>query len=88
MSSEKQLRSHRLQEALPDRPTAGCCSLHCTRMHSSAGAAVTRLLCHLASPAAPCRALTGSCSALASGSCSMTATCLGLQELECAGMSE
>lgn len=49
MSSEKQFRSHHLQEAHSDHPTVGSRSLRCVPMHSSEGTVFTHLLCHLPS---------------------------------------
>lgn len=49
MSSEKQFRSHHLQQACSDHPAVGSRSLHCVPMHSSEGTVFTCLLCHLPS---------------------------------------
>ena len=79
MSSEKQFRSHHLQEALSDHPTVGSRSLHCVPMHSSEGTVFTHLLCHLPSAGNSLQDPDW-VSVLVSGAHRVTATCPGLQE--------
>lgn len=80
MSSEKQFRSHHLQEVHSDHPTVGVVpstvSL-CTHLRAVSLPIYSAISLPLVTPS---RILTVSCSALVSGAYHVTATCPGLQE--------